>query len=123
MIDFYQVRAHHLLCARQFRGHGYSPGFVRRVKRTLRLWQSRDKPIVLISHHDPWCWACPLKDTPDCRWAFHRDALTLDFLGLPPGSRLPWSQAQYLVEARLDREKILAICSGCPWLEEGYCRW
>ncbi|BCV20101.1 hypothetical protein [Moorella sp. Hama-1] len=43
------VRAHHLLCARQFRGYGYSQAFVRQVTRILLLWQRRPGLLLTIT--------------------------------------------------------------------------
>lgn len=119
-----QVRAHHLLCARQFRGYGYSPAFVRQVSRVLLLWQRRPDLLLTITvDYDVWCRACPKRDTADCQHAPGRDARVLAALGLSAGTRLEAAAAQQLVATRMDARIASLICQGCSWLDDGYCKW
>ncbi|GAF25916.1 uncharacterized conserved protein [Moorella thermoacetica Y72] len=119
-----RIRAHHLLCALQFRGYGYSEAFVRRVSRLIALWRHRPGLILTITRsHDAWCRACPNRDTSNCRQAAARDARVLACLGLAPGARLEVAAAQDLVHRKIDSRAATYICTGCRWLDGGYCRW
>ncbi|MGI9861067.1 DUF1284 domain-containing protein [Moorella naiadis] len=119
-----QVRAHHLLCACQFRGYGYSPAFVRQVSRILLLWQHRPGLLLTITRKpDAWCRACPRQGTSSCHHAGARDAKVLDTLGLSTGTRLEVAAARQLVTAKIDARAAGLICQGCSWLDGGYCRW
>ncbi|MDN5362140.1 MAG: uncharacterized protein PWP70_1187 [Moorella sp. (in: firmicutes)] len=118
------VRAHHLLCARQFRGYGYSQAFVRQVTRILLLWQRRPGLLLTITRKpDAWCRACPRRDTSICRHAGARDARVLAALGLPAGARLEVATAWQLVATRIDARAASLICQDCSWLAGGYCWW
>jgi len=118
------VRAHHLLCARYFRGYGYSPAFIRRVRRTLALWNGRPQtPVIISTADDTWCRACPNCGTEACNKASDRDSRVLEFLNLAPGTTLIWAAARELVGQKIDARAAACSCAGCPWLAGGYCRW
>ncbi|GEA17998.1 DUF1284 domain-containing protein [Moorella sp. E306M] len=120
----YSVRAHHLLCARHFQGYGYSPAFVRRMRRTLALWHGRPQSLlIIINDYDVWCRACPNQGTDNCTTAVARDNLVLKHLGLVPGTALTWAAAWELVGRKVDKNAAGRLCAGCPWLAGGYCRW
>jgi hypothetical protein len=118
------VRAHHLLCASHFQGCGYSPAFIRRVRRTLALWHGRPQtPVIITDAADSWCRACPNCGSESCRTASDRDHRVLEYLGLAAGTTLTWAAARELAGRKIDARAAAYLCTGCPWLAGGYCRW
>ncbi|MDK2820592.1 MAG: uncharacterized protein PWP31_557 [Clostridia bacterium] len=119
-----KIRAHHLLCAHQFRGYGYSEDFVKRLKESLTLWQRHSEQILtIIDDYDFWCEVCPNLNTDNCNNAVKRDNQVLEYFNLEVGAKLSVAEAQKLVLNKLNQRVANRICDGCKWLLKGYCKW
>ena len=123
------LRAHHLLCALGFRGLGYSPEFVANMRRVVRKLRGGRQRFRLTDTPDVICAACPNLRGGRCRPASGgrsrvpaRDRRVLRQLGLAPGAELTARQAYALVRERITPEDLRTkLCSGCRWVELGYC--
>jgi len=129
-VETLRLRAHHLLCLPGFRGLGYSR------EHAAAMWRAKnrlfggapDLAVVLQTHPDEICLACPWLKGGACRWGGRpreaevalRDCRVLSRLELRCGTA--YSPGE--IKTRLDglrREDILALCGNCHWLHAGYC--
>ncbi len=120
------LRPHHVLCAIGWQGKGYSPDFTRNMDRIVvqRLRADPATEVVFTQGADAICGPCPSRRGTGCRMQTRIDGLDrrhAEALGIAPGQRMPWSEAQRraseLLPADLDR-----ICAGCRWLDLGLCK-
>ncbi|MBE5998884.1 MAG: DUF1284 domain-containing protein [Sarcina sp.] len=137
------LRPHHLLCLQNFRGKGYSPGFVRRMTEIHALvsgeaaasdkvrphpsgdlipdpsaGKDRPHPVLLVSGRDVLCAACPHCGETDCTSAnpSRFDALVLSRTGLRIGQRLEEGMESPELPA-MNSDMPEACCPGCKWFE------
>ncbi|MEW6727507.1 MAG: DUF1284 domain-containing protein, partial [Bacillota bacterium] len=117
------LRAHHLLCAGEFRGLGYTPVFVANFARVLAGLAGRPAARVrLTDGTDVICAACPWLVEGSCvrdgggEAAVSRlDGLVLARLGLEPGATLTWARLRGLADERADRAWRMKVCRECSW--------
>lgn len=117
------LRAHHLLCAEEFRGLGYSPEFVANFARILvDLASHPEKPVCLTDRPDAICAACPWLKRKACarneegeKKVSRLDEVVCARLGLKPGAVMSWADLEALFRSRADRDWRLLVCRGCSW--------
>lgn len=118
------MRAHHLLCALGFRGHGYSEQFTRNMAEILAALDADPRaPVRVLDAPDAICAAFPSDQPAHCaeERVLTRDRRVLAALGLCAGHTASWGElrarvGRAFVPADLDR-----LCATCPWLGLGYC--
>ncbi|MGQ9780437.1 MAG: DUF1284 domain-containing protein [Bacillota bacterium] len=117
------LRSHHLLCAEEFRGRGYSPAFVANFARILAtLARHPETPVVLTAGPDDVCAACPWLGAQGCarseegeKSVSSLDKIVCARLGCEPGAVMSWTDLQTLLRSRADRAWRLSVCRGCSW--------
>ena len=119
----FELRAHHALCARFFRGKGYSPPFVENMSRIVGTLRTSDPLLTLRSGADVLCGRCPHDRDGVCESAdkvARYDAAVLRLLALDDGAQLRWSELSRLTEERiLGPGRLGAVCGDCQW--HGIC--
>jgi len=123
-----QLRPHHFLCALGYRGVGYSDGFTANMTAIVTDGlKSRDgdaTEIEVIGATDDICAPCPKRRGDLCTDQAKISALDLAHskaLGVRPGDRLTWGQAKARIRSLVQPGDLSGICTGCQWLELGYC--
>ncbi|MCL6613186.1 MAG: DUF1284 domain-containing protein [Firmicutes bacterium] len=128
------LRAHHLLCAEEFRGLGYTQKFAANFARILEELNGRPgTPVRLIEGPDAICAACPWSSPEGClrgdegeKAVSRLDELVCARLGLEPGAVMSWADLGALLASRADRAWRLSVCRDCSWFntpcyrEEGF---
>lgn len=123
-----RLRPHHLLCALGFQGKGYSDSFTANMAKIvgqLRAPGGDDQCIDIIGKTDDICAPCPLRHGILCESQPKIDALDAahgEALGVAPGDRLTWGEAQARMRAEVPPERLDTLCDGCRWLHMGMCR-
>ena len=115
----YELRPHHGLCIRFFRGMGYSGEFTRNMQAVITMFK-RDDPMLRLSPDcDILCAHCPHDCGGVCQShaKVHRyDTAVLALCGLDFGAELRWSDLSALVRRHiLDCEKLSGVCADCEW--------
>jgi len=118
------IRAHHLLCMKYFKGKGYSPEFVSNFYKVIKSLENN--PIIRITNGvDIICSACPRSKEKRCvekdssfeGEMTEKDNKVIRYLGIELNAGIKIKKARNLVDQNL--EKLKEICEGCEWLE--YC--
>ena len=116
------LRPHHLLCTRAFKGKGYSPAFVENMQRVInRLKAGCD--ITLITGVDAICDLCPERIGNHCRSEAKVtgfDEAVLSQLGLER-KNYAYAEVDRILESRLTEPVYECICRGCEWKQTGIC--
>lgn len=124
-----RLRPHHILCSLGFEGHGYSDTFTANMEAIvvgrLRAASGDATLVEITATADAICAPCPRKRGQGCEVQSEID--TLDHahgaaLGVSPGDRLTWGEAQNRVRARIVPDDLDTICAGCRWLDLGLCK-
>lgn len=122
------LRAHHVICALGYEGHGYSDAFTANMTRIvtegLRAPGGDAVQIEIVAAADAICAPCPERRGELC--AKQAQIAGLDArhgaaLGLRAGDRLSWAEAKARVAERVAPEDLEQICDGCAWLGLGLC--
>ena len=115
-----ELRAHHLLCIRGFRGLGYDEAFVENFARVVKALED-DPSIVVTAREDAICSRCPHNQDGCVKGPRPRglDERVLRELGLRAGAVERASALQRRVEERIPRRRVREVCRGCQWLR--YC--
>ena len=124
-----RIRGHHLLCMYGFRGLGYSQAFVENMRRVVDAFLASEPTVVeLVEGGDDICSACPHLQDGECRKRLasqeplaSKDSLVLAALGLEARTRHTSAEIRSAISSRISPEDIRRLCSGCQWLELGYC--
>ena len=116
------LRPHHLLCTRAFKGKGYSPVFVENMQHIInRLKTGCD--ITLITGADAICDPCPERIGNHCRSEAKvtgfDEAVLLQF-GLERKT-YTYTEIEEVLTARLTESVYECICRGCEWKQTGIC--
>ncbi|EPF28413.1 DUF1284 domain-containing protein [Treponema medium] len=116
------LRPHHLLCTRAFKGKGYSPVFVENMQHIInRLKTGCD--ITLITGADAICDPCPERIGNHCRLEAKvtgfDEAVLLQF-GLERKT-YTYTEIEEVLTARLTESVYECICCGCEWKQTGIC--
>lgn len=116
------LRPHHLLCTRAFKGKGYSPAFVENMRRIIDCMKAGAE-IALIAGADDICAACPERIGNRCRSeakvaAFDKAVITHFPL---ERKRYPYTEIENLITVRLTEAVYELICGNCEWQRTGVC--
>jgi hypothetical protein len=110
-----KLRPHHLLCAANFIGKGYSDDFVENFE-TLLTHLKAGETFEVINSADAVCAACPNLQAGICKTQEKVDALDKkhsQVLGVKAGDKLTWLETQKLIKSKV--VDINNLCSGCEW--------
>lgn len=116
------LRPHHLLCTRAFKGKGYSSAFVENMHRIIACMKAGAE-IALVAGTDDICAACPERIGNCCRSetrvaAFDKAVLT----HLPlEHKRYPCAEIENLITEHLTESVYQLICGKCEWKRIGVC--
>nr|WP_256445047.1 DUF1284 domain-containing protein [Paracoccus sp. J56] len=121
------MRPHHVLCAIGWQGSGYSPEFTANMDSIVRdrLRADPQTPVLITGMADSICAPCPSRRGMGClgderiRRLDRRHAAAL---GIRPGQRMTWAEAQGRAVDSLQPRDLARICSGCQWLDLGICQ-
>ena len=121
-----RLRPHHLLCALGYRGAGYSDAFTANMTALVTdgLHADPSRDIQIEAGLDAICAPCPSNLGKGCvkqDQIAALDARHAARLGLHPGQRMTWAEARALIRARVQPGDLAQLCTGCQWLELGYC--
>ena len=116
----FDIRPHHGLCFRFFRGMGYSDAFSQNMGRVQRFLQEKpDTEICLVKHSDVLCVHCPHNRNGGCEdggKASRYDEAVLRICGLTAGRRLSWGElSQRIGENILFPGRLKEVCGSCEW--------
>ena len=116
-----RLRPHHILCSLGFQGHGYSNTFTANMAEVvgrLRAPGGEEMVIEITGQADAICAPCPRRLGTSC--LSHHRINTLDAahgaaLGIVPGDRITWGDAQDRVRDNVAPDDLDILCEGCPW--------
>ena len=115
-----ELRAHHAVCIRFFKGRGYSQGFTNHMAGVIAGLED-DTPVRTVCHADVICAGCPNLNGGVCASEAkvrRYDERVLALCGLDQGAQLAWGELFGLVSQRIllpGRRK--EVCSDCEWNE------
>ncbi|QSH92724.1 DUF1284 domain-containing protein [Treponema medium] len=116
------LRPHHLLCTRAFKGKGYSPAFVENMHRVInRLRTGCD--ITLITGVDDICDPCPERVGDHCRSEAKVtgfDDAVLSQFGLERKT-YTYTEIEQILTVGLTEPVYECICRDCEWKRTGIC--
>ncbi len=114
-----RLRGHHILCAMNFAGEGYSPEFVENMRQIVERLRRGEEAEVVVGCDDI-CAVCPhmregkcAKDEGAEERARLRDEAVLSFFGLEPGERVVVRD----LWRRVGRADFEALCQECEWFD------
>jgi len=117
-----EVRPHHLLCLLGWRGHGYDKAFSDNFNRLADELKTAGV-IRIIDGRDDICAACPKLENSDCRDGSPGDidSRLLERLKISVDRvyEIAWLNSR--IKKMVRSEDLNDICSGCSWLERGWC--
>lgn len=125
------LRGHHLLCVHGFRGMGYSPEFVEKMKEIVEDFRDpeQDFQIKVVAAFDDACMACPHKGAERCEategsneHVLSMDTKTLRHLGLTPGNTYLKSELVKKTAQKVQPHHLDHLCQNCSWLPYGVCK-
>ncbi len=123
-----RYRPHHFLCSLGFQGKGYSDGFTANMSRIvmgrLRAPEGAAELIEVTAAADDICAPCPRRRDIFCESQPKIEALDKAHaaaLGLSPGDRLTWGEAQARIRAHVPPGSLMTLCAGCEWEAYGMC--
>lgn len=125
------LRGHHLLCVHGFRGMGYSPGFVEKMRDIVSQIrdEQKDFPVTVVAALDDACSACPNKGEIICKASegsndhvLFLDNNVIQAIGLTPGTTYQKSDLVQLTAERIKPNDLDDLCKGCSWLSYGVCK-
>ena len=99
-----------------------------------RLRADPDTPVTFTGRADSICAPCPWRRGPGCEGEDRiraLDARHAKALGIRPGQRMTWAEAEARAASRLVPADLDRICAGCQWpdlcrpalarLQDGFC--
>ncbi|MCA8878714.1 MAG: DUF1284 domain-containing protein [Rhodobacteraceae bacterium] len=124
-----RFRPHHFLCALGYQGKGYSDRFTANMSAIvlgrLRAPDGGRTIIEVTGATDDICAPCPKRRGDHCMSQVQIAALDSRHaaaLGLAPGDRLTWAEAQVRIRHRVHADDLDRLCRGCGWLALGLCK-
>ncbi len=81
--------------------------------------------VVFTGMADSICGPCPSRRGMGCASNERISGLDLRHakaLGIAPGQRMSWAEAQGRAIARVTPEDLNSVCTGCQWLGLGLCQ-
>ena len=117
------IRAHHLLCMKYFKGKGYSKEFVSNFDEVIKKLE--DNPVIkVINYPDIICGSCfhnlggkCIKKPNSENKVRKKDDTIMNYLGISLNQEMRAEDVKSLVDLRLD--KLRETCKDCEWLK--YC--
>ncbi len=117
------IRAHHLLCMKYFKGKGYNKEFVLNFSKIID--ELDDDSKIRVTHaSDVICSSCPHNSNSKCVKrptsdidVRKKDNSAMRILGIKMNQELRVADAEKLVNSRLSELKV--ICEDCEW--QKYC--
>lgn len=125
------LRGHHLLCVHGFRGMGYSPAFVEKMRAIVGRIRDiqADFPIEVVRGFDETCLVCPNKGAKKCEATrdseAHVQALdhnVISHLGIEANHTYLKSELVALTKEKVVPDDLDRLCAGCSWLPYGVCK-
>lgn len=126
-----RLRGHHLLCVHGFRGMGYSPSFVEKMKEIVKEIRNEEKdfPIQVVVALDEACSACPHHGESTCQASprsndhvVAMDRRVIKHLGLEE-NKIYWkSELLQRTAASVRPDDLDHLCANCSWLPYGVCK-
>lgn len=124
-----RFRPHHFLCSLGYQGKGYSDRFTANMSAIvlgrLRAPDGGRTVIEVAPATDDICAPCPRRRGTHCTEQMQIAALDARHaarLGLAPGDRLTWAEAQRRIRKRVHPDDLDQLCRGCGWLPLGLCK-
>ena len=109
-----------MLCSIGWQGRGYSPEFTANMDAIVlgRLRADPATDVIFTGTADSICAPCPARRGLGCE-ANERiaplDARHAEALGIRPGQRMSWAEAQARATSRLVAADLNRLCAGCQW--------
>ncbi len=122
------LRGHHLLCVHGFRGMGYSPAFIEKMREIVTDVRNdrKDFGIRTVAAFDDACMMCPNKGKTRCEanensqeHVLSMDEKVLHHLGLQEGKEYKKSTLLAITAAKVTPDDLDYLCEGCSWLSYG----
>lgn len=114
------IRAHHLLCTKNFVGQGYSDDFSKNMTRAIKKLEENPK-VKLVADLDDICGPCPENLGHKCKnddLVKYYDKRVLDFLNLTHDEIYSWEDIKKLAcDIIFSKNRREEICGGCQWNE------
>jgi uncharacterized protein len=113
-----KLRPHHLLCAANFVGEGYSSEFIENFKNVLQRLNAGEM-IEINNGTDAICAACPNKQNDQCQNQIKVELLDKkhsNLLGVSEGDKVTWQEAQQLIKNKITTANLQQLCAGCEWV-------
>ncbi|GGJ76547.1 hypothetical protein GGR02_002866 [Anoxybacillus voinovskiensis] len=126
-----RLRGHHLLCVHGFRGMGYSPSFVEKMKEIVRDIREEEKEtlIQVVVALDEACFSCPHHGESTCQadttsndHVVSMDKKVLTHLGLEENAVYLKSELLRLTAKKVRPDDLDYLCANCSWLSYGVCK-
>ncbi len=118
------IRAHHLLCMKYFKGRGYSEEFISNFYKVIKELRN-NPPIKVINYPDIICGSCPHNSNNKCikkgpnseSKVREKDNIVINYLGIKLNEKIKAIDATDLVNLNLN--KLKEACKDCEWRK--YC--
>ena len=114
-----ELRPHHALCVRFFRGYGYSDGFCRSMESVIAVLMKNDPTVTLTDGTDMICSGCPKNADGSCSLsgkAAQYDRKTAELCGLSFGAEIKWSELYGRAYREIVQKGLLGeVCGDCAW--------
>ncbi|KXB71088.1 MULTISPECIES: DUF1284 domain-containing protein [Peptoniphilus] len=114
------IRAHHLLCTKNFVGQGYSDDFSKNMTRLIKELEENPE-VKLLADLDDICGPCPENLGHKCKnddLVKSYDKRVLDFLNLTQDEIYSWEDIKKLAcDIIFLKNRREEICRECQWNE------
>lgn len=115
-----KLRGHHLICLQFFRGQGYDPVFLEKLREVMK--RAATEPVEVAEGPDELCRACPYLQKEQCTHPEtseaeirEMDRTALEILNLAPGSRLKWPEETRTPLREGFGRWVWEFCQECSW--------
>lgn len=125
-----KLRAHHLLCCRQFAGNGYDEKFINNMTEKLRLLKS-GCPVHIASAPDDLCSSCPNLVSSGCRQVCsldnnsveQLDRRLIELLDLDTSKEYESVSLFSQIRENITEPVFMSVCGSCRWYKKGLCSY
>ncbi len=122
-------RVHHILCASNYEGKGYSGAFCENMTAIVdRLRSNPDEALELVARPDMICRNCPNKiDDRTCKSNGNRvvekDRRIADVLELTEGGTYTYRELCRAARRPMTPQLFSDLCGECSWKDQGLCKY
>jgi len=125
------LRGHHLLCVHGFRGMGYSPDFVKKMREIVEDIRNEEKDFLIkvVVTLDEACLTCPHHGEATCEASPNSeehvtsmDRKVIEHLGLEPNGVYLKSEIIKRTAQKVRPDDLDYLCRNCSWLPYGVCK-